>query len=216
MMTEYLLLPLTFLCTFLGCRLVVTLANKHQWLDRPNNRSSHVTPTPTSGGLALVIVFSVAVMIAFSGESPGFNHYVVLGAGAVIALLGLADDVLSLGIWSRIGVQLLVVTSALALFGIPPVQVFTMNLQPAIPGYLFAAFMFVWFINLFNFMDGIDGISGVETASIGLGVFALATVGALGASWGLLGMAIAGAAVGFLVHNWHPAKLFLGDVDGHA
>jgi len=210
-MTEYLLLPLTFLCTFLGCLVIVILANKHQWLDRPNNRSSHATPTPTSGGLALVIVFSIAVLIGFSGQSPGFNHHAVLAAGAFIALLGLADDILSLGIWSRIGVQLLVVITALALFGIPPVTVYTLNLQPALTGYLFAALLLLWFINLFNFMDGIDGIAGMETLFICAAVFVL-TMGGGHAGFDQFNLLLMAATCGFLVLNLAPARLFMGDV----
>ncbi len=211
MMTEYLLLFLTFLCAFLGCCLIVVLAEKHQWLDRPNNRSSHVTPTPTSGGFALVIVFSVAVLIAFSGGSPGFNHYVVLGSGIVIALLGLADDVLSLGVWSRIGVQLLVVICALALFGIPSVQIFSMTLQPGITGYLIATLLFVWFINLFNFMDGIDGIAAMETLFICAGVFLL-TVHDHNSGFDQFNLLLMAATSGFLLLNLAPARLFMGDV----
>ena len=210
-MTEYLLLPLTFLCTFLGCLLVVIKANKHQWLDRPNNRSSHATPTPTSGGLPLVIVFSIAVLVAFSGEPPGFNHHVVLVAGAFVALLGLADDILSLGIWSRIGVQLLVVITALALFGIPPLPVYTLNLQPSPAGYLFAVLLFVWFINLFNFMDGIDGIAGMETLFICAAVFVL-TMGSGHAGFDQFNLLLMAATCGFLVLNLAPARLFMGDV----
>ena len=67
-----------------------------------------------------------------------------------------------------------------------------------------------WFINLYNFMDGIDGITGVETASVGLG---LGMVGLIAGQADLLppGLVLAAAACGFLVWNWHPAKLFLGD-----
>ncbi len=211
MMTEYLLLFLTFLCAFLGCWLMVNLASKHQWLDRPNNRSSHVTPTPTSGGLVLLIVFSVAVLIAFSSGSPGFNHYVVLGSGAVIALMGLADDVLSLGVWWRIGVQLLVVICTLTLFGIPSVQVFSMTLQPGIPGYLIVTLLFVWFINLFNFMDGIDGIAAMETLFICAGVFLL-TVHDQNSGFDQFNLLLMAATCGFLLLNLAPARLFMGDV----
>jgi UDP-N-acetylmuramyl pentapeptide phosphotransferase/UDP-N-acetylglucosamine-1-phosphate transferase len=70
----------------------------------------------------------------------------------------------------------------------------------------------VWWINLFNFMDGIDGIAGSEAAAIGVGLVLFATVGA-GAdpALALLAAAIAGAAIGFLIWNWAPARIFLGD-----
>ena len=69
----------------------------------------------------------------------------------------------------------------------------------------------VWMINLYNFMDGIDGISGVETVALGLGLFLVAAVaGPIDA--GGFGLLLAAAALGFLVWNWHPARVFLGDV----
>ena len=76
-----------------------------------------------------------------------------------------------------------------------------------------AALLWVWFVNLYNFMDGIDGIAGSETAAIGIGLalFAIAGIGndpALAAPAAV----IAAAAIGFLVWNWAPARIFLGDV----
>ncbi len=70
----------------------------------------------------------------------------------------------------------------------------------------------LWFVNLYNFMDGIDGITGTETASLGIGLALLAAVGAAPA--GIAGPAVllAAAAAGFLVWNWHPARIFVGDV----
>ena len=70
----------------------------------------------------------------------------------------------------------------------------------------------VWFINLFNFMDGIDGISGVECLGIGLGVAVIAALDGVPSGHGSLGICLAAAAAGFLIWNWHPAKVFMGDV----
>jgi len=83
---------------------------------------------------------------------------------------------------------------------------------PPLGDHLFAALAWIWFINLYNFMDGIDGITGVETATIGLGLTLVSLVAGLAAPVAGLGMAMAGAACGFLLWNWTPAKLFLGDV----
>ena len=83
---------------------------------------------------------------------------------------------------------------------------------PALVDHALAAATWLWFVNLFNFMDGIDGLSGVEGASLGLGAFLLALLGAAPAGLGPLGLALAGVSLGFLLWNWHPAKIFLGDV----
>ena len=73
--------------------------------------------------------------------------------------------------------------------------------------------VWIWWINLFNFMDGIDGLAGCEAAAIGAGLLLFASVGA-GADPALraLAAAVTGAAIGFLVWNWSPARIFLGDV----
>ncbi len=74
-------------------------------------------------------------------------------------------------------------------------------------------FVWIWWINLFNFMDGIDGLAGTEAAAIGAGLLLFAGVGA-GADPALrtLAAAVTGAAIGFLVWNWSPARIFLGDI----
>jgi UDP-N-acetylmuramyl pentapeptide phosphotransferase/UDP-N-acetylglucosamine-1-phosphate transferase len=75
------------------------------------------------------------------------------------------------------------------------------------------ALIWVWFVNLFNFMDGIDGIDGAEAAAIGLGVVLVASVGgAIDLGLAAPAAAIAAASLGFLVWNWAPARIFLGDV----
>ncbi len=75
-----------------------------------------------------------------------------------------------------------------------------------------AGLLWVWFINLFNFMDGIDGLAGVEAACIGFGIALVPVAAALPDVFGTFGIAIAAASLGFLIWNWHPAKIFLGDI----
>ena len=86
------------------------------------------------------------------------------------------------------------------------------GMVPAFVDHALAAAAWLWFVNLFNFMDGIDGLSGTEGASLGLGTFLLALLGAAPAWLGPLGLALAGVSLGFLLWNWHPARIFLGDV----
>jgi UDP-N-acetylmuramyl pentapeptide phosphotransferase/UDP-N-acetylglucosamine-1-phosphate transferase len=107
-------------------------------------------------------------------------------------------------------VRLLVQFAAVALgiWALPHGAVFRGWLPPALD-VIAAALLWVWFVNLFNFMDGIDGIAGSEAAAISLGLVLVA-----GGQPGIAvpAAAIAGAALGFLVWNWAPARVFLGDV----
>jgi len=73
-------------------------------------------------------------------------------------------------------------------------------------------FVWLWFINLFNFMDGIDGIAGIQATGIGVGVAVVASAAALAPVHMIFGILAAASALGFLLWNWHPAKVFMGDV----
>ena len=170
-MINYLLLPVTFLSSFLGTWLFIRLGNSQQWLDQPNSRSSHSNPTPTSGGVAFVLVFLIASLLAFRTSSPGFNVVLVLSLCACVAALGLADDIIKLGIGTRIMTQLLVIAGVLAIFGVPAIPLFGNYLEPEWGGYMLLALVLLWFINLFNFMDGLDGIAASQVIFICLSVF---------------------------------------------
>lgn len=185
-------------------------------MDMPGDRSSHVIPTPRGGGLAVIAVGLPAWWLA------GWLYGPPVGApGAVwwwappLGALGLAaiswiDDRRGLGPGPRFAVQIVAVAVGLALF---PADV--PILSDGLPGWLdrlLAGLGWLWFVNLYNFMDGIDGLAGSETMHVALGAGLLATV-ALGLPWlGLAGVGLAAAAAGFLMLNWSPAKLFMGDV----
>jgi len=92
--------------------------------------------------------------------------------------------------------------------------------QNALRGWLGPVFyvgglglLWVWWINLFNFMDGIDGLAGAETGAIGMGLLLFAGIGGVAdPELALLAVTIIAAAIGFLIWNWSPARIFLGDV----
>ena len=176
-----------------------------QILDRPNERSAHSAPVPRGGGLAILAVLLPAWTLIAPGLWP------LLLAAAALGAVGWWDDLKELSPWPRLIAQALAV--ALGLWQLGPV---TQGLLPAPLDLALAGFAWLWFVNLFNFMDGIDGIAGVEAISIGLG---LSVIGLWFASFGdlaALSVALAGAVLGFLYWNWHPAKLFLGDVGSQA
>ena len=193
---------------------VLRVLSRRGVLDVPNERSSHSLPTPRGGGIALGSVL-LAVWLAFwlSGADDGVAQdlWIVLAAGAALAVISWFDDVRGgLPPIARLGAQGIAVGAGL--FALPEGGgVFQGALPPELDLAL-SGLMWLWFVNLFNFMDGIDGIAGSQTASTGLGLFALAVIFPAAAGLGGYALALAAVALGFLPWNWQPARIFLGDV----
>jgi UDP-N-acetylmuramyl pentapeptide phosphotransferase/UDP-N-acetylglucosamine-1-phosphate transferase len=169
-----------------------------RWLeDLPNARSLHVEPTPRLGGLGVLAGF-----VPFMAWHADRGLAVVLGCAIVLALVSLADDVRSLPVQVRLPAHM---AAALA-------AVLALSLAEGGPSpwrVVVAVLAIVWLTNLFNFMDGADGLAG-GMAAFGFGALAIA---ALDASLPLAFAcaAIAAACVGFLAHNFPPARVFMGD-----
>ncbi len=179
--------------------------------DRPNERSSHSVAKPRGGGLALVPLL-MAGWIAWTGWSylapAGF--WQVIAAAALLAGVSWVDDLRGLPAALRFAAQAAAV--ALGLSGFAGAGWVFQGLLPPIVDRAAAALLWLWFINLFNFMDGIDGISGVEASSVGIGLALVALLAGLAPELVALPLLLAAATLGFLVWNWPPARLFLGDV----
>ena len=179
-------------------------------LDYPNARSSHAHPTPRGGGIAVMAVILFGwLALGLAEITPLRLIWPLLGLSFGLALVSWADDLRGLSPLLRFAAQLAAVSVALS----------TVPLGPHFPGPLplwlaigSAALAWLWFVNLFNFMDGIDTIAGVETVTIAGGTAVVAAALGLldGSSW--LAAVVAGAALGFLVWNRPPARIFLGDV----
>ncbi len=187
---------------------------KKSILDNPNERSSHTTPTPRGGGLALmgVILLGWAGYGASSSTPlPGF-WFIFAGSIALMAISWL-DDLKNLSPKSRLLVQIIVVCTSL--WGIThdgqSIKLFP-EIIPQWLDYLFITLAWIWFINLYNFMDGIDGITGVETSSITLGLVLIASYYSWESDILYLPLFVLAATLGFLIWNWEPAAIFLGDV----
>lgn len=183
----------------------------------PNHRSSHEQPIPNGGGLGIVVAGSFAgiALVLFSGWSIG---WFVLGLAALLAVVGLRDDIQDLPARVRFGVQLAVCAVLLIWLGDLPKFTFSTGLEFELGGWVLSGLLLlagVWWINLFNFMDGIDGIAGAQEVFMLLGSAALsAWVNAevMSSPVWMLMLCIAAATVGFLLLNWPPAKVFMGDV----
>jgi len=178
-------------------------------LDHPNDRSSHDRPTPRGGGIALLPVIVLAWLL---GEDARVQPetVVVLACAVALAALSWVDDLRSLPPWLRLLVQ--IAGAAVAMPWLTEQGPVFQGLLPVWLDAALAGLIWVWFVNLFNFMDGIDGIAGVEAASIGLGLVCIVALAPAATADPWPALSLAAAVLGFLWWNWHPARIFLGDV----
>lgn len=179
-------------------------------LDHPNERSSHSAPTPRGGGWGIMLTLLPGWAVIALLFKADVGVWVILGGAAALMAVSWIDDRRTLPPAPRFLSQIAVV--ALGLSALPADGLVFQGLLPFWVDRLVAAVGWLWFVNLFNFMDGIDGLAGSEAATIGGGVALVGALAGLDPALGLYGLAAAGAALGFLVWNWHPAKLFMGDV----
>lgn len=176
-------------------------------LDIPNHRSSHTVPTPRGGGIGLVVsVFAVAAYEL--GRSDQQLHALLGSLAAALALLtfiGWMDDRGSIPVALRLPVH----------FGCGVVVALLVNAVAPIAGVVNIAWLAWWIfwtaasINIVNFMDGIDGMVASQGIVYGIFLYALVPPDIFGSRFGLV---LAAACFGFLLWNWAPAKIFMGDV----
>jgi UDP-N-acetylmuramyl pentapeptide phosphotransferase/UDP-N-acetylglucosamine-1-phosphate transferase len=173
-----------------------------------NHRTMHTGAIPTGGGWPLL---AAALITAFAIWPADSRHALLVAAAMLLALVSWADDLKSLPAWLRLIVHF--GAAALCLAALPEDAMVFRGALPLLLDRLVAGLALVWFLNLYNFMDGIDGIAGVETVTIAAGYVAVtAAAGGAGGAFHGLALAVAGATLGFLVWNWAPARIFLGDV----
>jgi Fuc2NAc and GlcNAc transferase len=190
-----------------------TYALARDLVDIPNVRSSHQIATPRGGGLAIVVATLLALPVL--GALGALNWAAVCGlggGGALVALVGFADDH-----WDIAPTRRLLGHFGAALWllwwlgGLPPMRMFGDLLDLGLFGDVIAALYLVWLLNLTNFMDGIDGLAAVEVITVSASVACLYPMTAPGTAAWLGPLVLAAASLGFLVWNWPPAKIFMGD-----
>lgn len=157
-------------------------------LDIPNERSSHATPTPRGGGIAIVVTTIAGAAILMPQAWP------LLVASGVIAIMSWIDDVKHLSAAIRFPIQILAASAVVFVYGA--------SWQPL--AWIVATLWIVGVTNAFNFMDGIDGIAGTQAMVAGLAWFVLTR--------NPIALLIAGSSLAFLLYNWQPASIFMGDV----
>lgn len=213
-MTPILLFVILTLLSYLGVWIIRRYAERRQLLDHPNERSSHSLPTPRGGGLAIVLLVTGTGLWFVRGGLSQNLVYIV--CGIIIAFLGWRDDTHSLSPRVRFAVQALVAAASiwgLGYFSSVTIPLFG-KLQLGVVGVVITFLWIIGLTNAYNFMDGIDGLAGGVAFAAGLGwVLLTSNISYLANSFVFwIGLAIAAASLGFLGHNWHPAKIFMGDV----
>jgi UDP-N-acetylmuramyl pentapeptide phosphotransferase/UDP-N-acetylglucosamine-1-phosphate transferase len=189
-------------------------ASRLHLLDHPNERSLHTRPTPRTGGVAIVIGVFVGGIALSLGAIDGIPReaFWLGGSAAVLALVSFVDDRRHVPVVYRLGAHA-VAAGLLVLSGLLVKSVPLPGFGGDLPVWVCAlatVLFVVWMINLYNFMDGMDGFAG-GMAVFGFGAFA--TLGGMAGNevFAVLNMVVVAAAAGFLVFNFPPARIFMGD-----
>lgn len=190
---------------------VLTWLRRRAILDAPNERSNHDLPTPRGGGLAIIATIAIGwtvLHLAVPEVAPGLTPVLIVAALGLCAVSWI-DDLRGLGAMVRLPAHLL--ACALGVWALPGDGALFQGLMPVWLDVSITTLIWAGFLNFYNFMDGIDGITGVETVGIAGGIALLCLLSpGLGAPGPVL--VVAAAAIGFLIWNWPPARLFMGDV----
>jgi len=205
---------LAFICSFLLTRYISTPGTWFYVLDHPNDRSLHDAPTPRAGGLAIIITIAVFLVVISATTDFNFSDFTWLAiSSALIAAVSYIDDHVDLPFLLRLVIQ--ITAAGLLIYGgfsISDIQFPGFLLQlPDFVSYMITGLFIVWMTNLYNFMDGMDGFAGGMTV-IGFGTLALVGWQAGYEDYMLVNLLIAAATSGFLVFNFPPARIFMGDV----
>ena len=196
-------LSLSLVCT----PLAIAIALRRGVLDNPGDHKSHSSPVPYLGGLAVVVSFSVSMLIpviAISESSVSQEFVVVIGVALALALLGLFDDLRGLSSMLRLACE---IAAGVVLWNLDlGVQLVGVSWVDAI----ITVFWVVGITNAFNLLDNMDGLSAGIAAIASFSFFAIASANGQFLVAGL-SLALGGCAIGFLRSNFHPARIYMGD-----
>ena len=199
---------------FVAVGLLRIAATRRGVLDRPNERSLHATATPRGGGAAIVLVtvLGVPALLATLGVAPDATVWLLMFAACGIAVIGAFDDVRPQTARLRLAVHLAAACVVLIALVLTKPSVFAQAPLWLIALATIASLVWmVGFTNAYNFMDGVDGLAAAQTVVAGLGWVLLAVM-AQTPELCAFGLLLGASSAGFAVHNWPPARIFMGDV----
>lgn len=203
---------LAFMVTFLAIPVIIQVAKDKKLFDEPDERKVHKTAIPTLGGLGIFAGFIIATLMGVpSGITSELQYFAA--AAIVIFFLGIKDDILILSASKKFIGQLIAAGIVIKFAG---VQITNMHgflgiyEIPHIASIVLTIFTIIVITNSFNLIDGVDGLAG----SLGLLttiVFGTYFYFAGQLTYAVMAFALAGSIIGFLIYNFSPAKIFMGD-----
>jgi UDP-GlcNAc:undecaprenyl-phosphate GlcNAc-1-phosphate transferase len=206
------------LVAFAVCAIVVPLAivlsRRTGLIAQPGGRHAHPNPTPLLGGLAMYLGFAVAVLIFLPNYQYTLGVLVVSGLATGLLII---DDRRSMSPWVKLGVQVLLSLLAVAVYGIEIKAVSLPGRHIVDLGLLVTPVSMFWLLgmqNTVNFLDGVDGLAAGVILIVAL-ILMLAAGELHDIDVVVLSGALAGTCAGFLLFNFHPARIFMGDSGAH-
>lgn len=203
---------LAFLITFFAIPVIIQVAKDKKLFDEPDERKVHKTVIPTLGGLGIFAGFIIATLMGVPSSITSELQYFA-AAATVIFFLGIKDDILVLSASKKFIGQLIAAGIIIKFGGI---QITNMHgflgiyEIPHIASIVLSIFTIIVITNSFNLIDGVDGLAG------SLGLLTTLVFGAYffyagQLTYAVMAFALAGSTIGFLLYNFSPAKIFMGD-----
>jgi len=184
-------------------------------MDIPNERSSHKTPTPRGGGIAFVATSLIGFLLLLLNNALNKTDlFALCCAGLIVAIAGHLDDRQKIS-GATVRLVLHAISAIILIVGVDtPAQIsfFERTVNTGTIGSILGFLYLVWLLNLFNFMDGTDGIASSEAVFVCLAGAILNNHVLSDINFSSAAVIIAASTFGFLVFNWSPAKIFMGDV----
>ncbi len=197
----------SFFISLITIKLSIKILEKTKTLDIPNERSNHDLPTPKGAGIGIIAALLIIYYIFFP-----ITDFIFPISIFFLCIISFINDNKQISIFIRLVIQIILAMIVLSFW--PPLLNLPL-LEIIIPSWLeliILLLFIIWMTNLFNFMDGIDGISSIQCIIIGLGVGSCLILSQdINKIENIIAGFFIGSGFAFLIWNWHPAKVFLGD-----
>ncbi|WP_425360013.1 MULTISPECIES: UDP-phosphate alpha-N-acetylglucosaminyltransferase [unclassified Candidatus Tisiphia] len=206
---------LSFIATSFFTWLLIFNLPSFGMVDIPDPRRVHNRITPRGGGIAIVIVVIVGLIsYEYFTTKALINSIKILPLLLIISTISFLDDLISVPVFIRLIIHIICSTISIVLF-LSPALLFHHEL-PLYIDFVLSIIYLTTFLNIYNFLDGIDGISGAESIHLSITILILCYLKydtIINTNFIIiLNIIILGCSIGFLIFNWHPAKIFIGDV----